>query len=375
VLVTGAGLFLQGLRSGLTYDVGMESEGLALARFDFSLLRYGPDEAMQRVDRILERVKALPAVTSASVSTYVPLQVGRASGYLVEVDGYTPAPDEEMRVEMALATEDFFRTLGTRVNAGSDLDAGVRAGEEPVLVINQEMADAYWNGRAATGGMVHWRDQTLRVVGVTEDPAWRSVPQPPLNFITGSLRQFPDFATNGTLTLAARTSGDARALLGPIREAVLGVDPNLTFQYVQTMDDVLGTHLSAQRMGALLLTLFGGLALVLSFVGIAGVVAYIVGRQKREIGIRMALGASRGQVERKTVTGMVLPVAAGVGAGVYLAVRLGRSVQGFLVEASASDPSIYLAAALLLTVVTLLAAWVPARRAAAVDPVRVLKAE
>jgi predicted permease len=375
VLLSVAGLFLRGLRSGLTYDLGVEHEGLALARFDFSLLRYQPDEAMQRVDRILERVKALPAVTSAAVSTYVPLQVGGWSGYFVDVDGYTPARDEEMRVEMAFATEDFFRALGTRLTAGGDLDAQLMAAGEPVVIINQQMANAYWSGRVATGGTVRFGDRPMRVVGVTEDPAWRVVPQPPLNFVTGSLRQFPSRAVSGTLTLAVRTTGDAQALLAPIRQAILAVDPDLTFQYVRTMDDVLATHLSAQRMGALLLTLFGSLALVLSFVGIGGVVAYIVGRQRREIGIRLALGASRARVEGSAMLGMALPIGAGLATGVWLAVRLGRAVQGFLVEASATEPATYAGAAALLATITLLAAWLPARRAAAVDPVRVLRAE
>jgi ABC-type antimicrobial peptide transport system permease subunit len=141
------------------------------------------------------------------------------------------------------------------------------------------------------------------------------------------------------------------------------------------MEDILGTHLSAPRMGALLLTLFGSLALVLSFIGIGGVVAYIVGRQKREIGIRIALGASGGQVQRRAIYAMVLPITAGLGVGLFIARKLGVSIQGFLVEASATDPGTYAAAAGVLALIALVAAWIPARRAAGVDPARVLKAE
>jgi predicted permease len=375
VLLTGAGLFLRGLRSGLTYDLGMEPDGLVLARFDFSLLRYGPEEALLRVDEILERVNALPGVTTASVATTVPLQIGRNMGFRVEVDGYEPLPSEEMRVEMAFVTEDFFRTLGTEVLAGRELDGVAVEGEEPQLVINAEMANAYWRDGSPNGGIVRWRQQPLRVVGVTEDAAWRSVPQPPLNFITASLRQFPSFATNGTLTLIVRSSGDPATLLEPIRRAVLSVDPNLTFQSVEPMWALLGTHLSSQRLGTLLLTLFGGLAIVLAVVGIGGVVAYVVGRQQREIGIRIALGASSGQVQQSAMYGMLLPIAIGLGAGVLLAVRLGRSIQAFMIEASATDPGTYAAAAGMLALATLVAAWVPARRASKVDPARVLKAE
>ena len=375
VLLTGAGLFLRGLRSGLTYELGVEPDGVALARFDLSLLRYEPEQAMTRVDDILARVKQLPGVTSASVATNVPLQIGRNMGFFVQVDGYQPAPGEEMRTELSLTTEDFFRTLGTSVLSGRDIDAATLEDGEPQLIINKQMADAYWPGGSAGGGTVHWRDQSMRVVGVTENAAWRFVPQPPANFMTASLRQYPSFASNGTLTLAARTDGDPEALLEPIRQAILAAEPNLTFQSVQTMEDLLGIHLSTQRMGSLLLTLFGGLALVLSFVGIGGVVAYIVSRQKREIGIRVALGASRAQVQRSTIAPMLLPIGTGLVAGLFIALKLGGSIEAFLIQASAKDPSIYGGAAGLLAAVAVIAAWLPARRAARVDPVKALKAD
>jgi predicted permease len=374
ILLAGAGLFLRGLRSGLTYDMGMEPARLALARFDFSRLRYPPEEAMLRVDGILERARALPGVESAAITTTVPLLPGRNMGFLVDVDGYQPAADEEMRVEMAFATEGFFRTLGSRVLAGSDLDPGAAVGGDPVLIVNRLMAEAYWQPGRVVDGTVRWRDQPLRVVGVAENSAWRSIPQPPLNFITAFLRQHPSFAANGSLTLLVR-GARPETLLEPIRSAILGVDPNLTLESVRTMEDVLGAQLSAQRMGSLLLILFGGQALVLAFVGIGGVVAYAVSRQKKALGIRIALGASPVNIQGRTIFGMTVPVAVGLAAGLLIAVRLGTRVQAFLVEANATDPSTYAAAAALLALVAGVAAWIPARAAARVDPVRALKAD
>jgi predicted permease len=373
ILLAGAGLFLRGLKSGLDYDIGMEPSGLALARFDFSLLRYSPEEAMQRVDEILTRARALPGVESAAVSTTVPLVPGRNMGFFVQVDGYQPAAGEEMRVEMAFATEGFFRTLGTEVVSGGDLESGAAAGD-PVLVVNRLMAEAYWDEGRVVDGTVRWRDQPLRVVGVAENSAWRSVPQQPLNLITASLRQHASFASNGTLTLLVRGLRP-ESLLDPMRSAILSVDPNLTVESVRTMEDVMGSHLSAQRMGSLLLVLFGGQALVLAFVGIGGVVAYVVSRQKKELGIRIALGASRSSIQSRALLGLAFPVTLGLAAGLVIATRLGTRVQAFLVEANAADFSTYGAAAALLALVAAVAAWIPARAAARVDPVRVLKAE
>jgi predicted permease len=383
VLLTGSGLFLSGLRSGLTYDIGVRPEGLALTRFDFSLLagRAGatsyedPETMVARVDRMLERVQALPGVTSTAVSTTVPLQGSGNYGFFVEVDGYQAAPDEEMRVEATFATEDFFRTLGTPLVTGRDIDTGMTAADEPQVVIDREMAEAYWPGGNAVGGIVQFGGRSFRVAGVTENVAWRSVPQPPLNTMTIPLRQLPRFATNGSLTLLARTSREPEALLGELRRAVVEMDPNLAPDFVQTMEEVLGAQLSPQRMGALLFTAFGTLAGVLSFVGIAGVVAYLVGRQKREIGIRIALGASRTRVQAGAMQGMLLPVAGGLTAGLVAAYLLRGTVQGFLLEASAAAPGAYVAAAALLALVALCATWIPARAASRVDPVRVLKAE
>jgi predicted permease len=375
VLLAGSSLFLRDVRRGLTYEMGFNPEGLALARLDLSVLRYSPDEAMARVDGILGRVKQLPGVTGAALSTTVPLQIGRNMGFGFSVDGYQESQGEEMRLEGVLATEDLFAALGIPLVAGRELDARLIAGDAPQVVVNRQMADTYWAGREALGGVVQWRDQPAEVVGVAEDAAWRAVPQPPVNAMALSLRQFPEFAANGSLTLAVRTTGDPRALLDEIRAAALSVEPSLTFHYVQTMEDLLGSRLAPQRMGALLFTAFGVLALVLASVGIGGVVAYLMGRQKREIGIRIALGASRSNVQLGAMRTLILPVVTGVSAGLILVWALARWVQGFLIEVNARDPWTYSAAVVLLVLIAWGAAWIPARAAARVDPVRVLKAE
>jgi hypothetical protein len=307
------------------------------------------------------------------VSTIVPLQNGGNMGFFVPVDGYQPAADEEMRVEMAVATGDFFRTLGVPLLGGRDIDPATSAGDEPQVVVNRTMAEAYWGGRDPLAGVVRLREQGLRVVGVTGDAAWRAVPQPPLNFLAVPLTQFPGFATSLPLTLAVRTTGDPAALLPALRREALAVEPNLTFHFLQTMEGLLGAALTPQRMGALLLTAFGALALILAAVGIGGVVAYMVGRQRREIGIRIALGATRARVQRGVLSGVMVPVAAGAALGVLAAVALGRTVQDFLVEVSAADPWTYAAALSVLLGVAVLAAWVPALRATRVDPSVVLR--
>jgi predicted permease len=376
VLLVGSGLFVRTLRNSLGSDLGFEPRQALSGRFNLGFLRYGPEETMSFVNDLLQRVRALPGVRAASVATLVPFQGGGFRGTFAEIDGYVPAPDEEIRFDYLAVTPEYVAALGLRLLDGRAVDARDVAGTRPVAMVNRLAAERYWPGRSAVGGVMTIAGQMqVEIVGVVDDPTWRQVGEPVTPFVFLSLAQVPAQGAGGFLTLTARVDGDAAALLPAVREQFRSTGSGLPFTFLRTMDDMVGTALMTQRMGTAVLTLFGGLALALAAVGIYGVVGYTVARRSREIAVRMAIGANRTRIIAGVVRDMAFPVTAGLAAGGITALALGRTVQAFLFRVDAADPLTFAAIGALLLLVATFAALVPARRAAALDPVRALSTE
>jgi predicted permease len=375
VLLVGSGLFVRTLREGLGTDLGFEPEGLALTTFYLGFAGYGPEEAMAFASTLEERAAALPGVRWVSTSTRVPLQGGGARGYFFTVEGYQAAPDEELRVDVLFTTPGHAAAVGLPVLAGRDLADGDGANAEPVTVVSRSMAERYWPSGGAVGGIVSMSGTPLRVVGVVENATWSRLGEEATNYMYLPLALSPSIASDAFLTIAARTEGDAEALLGSMRALVEELDREVTISRQATMVELVAEVLMPQRLGALLLTTFGFLALVLSSVSIAGVVAYAVNRRRREIGVRVALGASNATVQVRIARSMGAPVLLGLVVGVVVALGLSRLVEAFLFGVRATDPGTYLAIMLGVTVVAAVAAFVPARAALRVQPSEILKAE
>jgi ABC-type antimicrobial peptide transport system permease subunit len=214
-----------------------------------------------------------------------------------------------------------------------------------------------------------------RVVGVAESPTGGAIGEDPTPFVFLSMDQIPTIISRGFVTLAVRTGARPSTVLPAVQTAFRAELPGLSPSVIATMDDQVGAALMPQRLGSMLLTAFGGLALVLAGVGIYGVVGYNVARQSREIGIRIAIGSSSAGILRTVVLGMAAPVLAGLAIGVGGAIALGRSVAAFMYQVNPADPVALAAVAAVLLWVALIATLIPARRAARTDPVRVLSAE
>jgi putative ABC transport system permease protein len=375
ILLVGSGLFVRTLRNSLESDLGFEPRQALAARFNLGFLQYGPERTTAFVDDLLQRVRAVPGVRSASVATLVPFQGGGFRGTMAEIGGYVPAPDEEIRFDYVAVTAEYITALGMRLVEGRAINASDIEGGRPVAVINRVAADRYWPNRSAVGGLMTMSQQELEIVGVVDDPKWQQVGEPATPYVFLSMAQFPALAAGGFLTLTVRTDGDAAALIPVVRERFRGIGSGLPLTFLRTMDDLVGDALMPQRMGTTVLTLFGALALVLAAVGIYGIVGYAVARRSREIGIRIAVGAGRVRIMADVLREMALPVFVGLAAGGVASLALGRTVQAFLFQMSAADPLTFLAIGMLLLLVATLAALIPARRAAALDPVKVLSSE
>ena len=375
VLLVASGLFLRTLGNALTYDPGFNAEGTALARFDLSLLRYDSTRAQSFGEELDARLRTMAGVEAVGVGTIAPFQRGGFRGTFASVVGYDPAPDEEMRIDIVFVRPDYFKALGFRLADGRTIAESDRQGTAPVMVVNRAMAERYWRDGDAVGGTVEMGNNAFNVVGVIEDATWRTLGEETTSFVFMSMGQFPSSWTDRSFTLAVRTVGDPAAFLSTIRQTVASIEPELSIADLQTMNMQFGQTLMPQRMGALLLSMFGALAVVLAAVGIYGVVGFSVSQHQRTIGIRMALGANARDVVRMISKDMLRPIMVGIVAGGAFTLALASTLERFMFDVGVRDPLTILAIAVLLGAIALLATWIPARRAVAIAPSDALRTE
>jgi putative ABC transport system permease protein len=375
ILLVGATLAITSFQRLLRVDPGFQTSHILAVN-----LAYAGEwqHAAQRnfFEQLTERVRALPGVRAAGVVDNLPLS-GAWSQFTTKVEEFAEGVIPEMigktvDYQQGVIGGDYFRVMGIPLEAGRTFDERDAAPGAASVIISASLARTLWGdadplGRQLSDGETH----AARVVGVVGNVRHFGLDTQTVRTLYRPLAQ--RIAWGGTLVVL--TDQDASSLIPAIREHVRAVDRSVVFQRARTMAELLQSGTSAPRFLAILLGSFGGVALVLASLGIYGVLAYSVSQRTHEIGIRMALGAAPGSVLRMVVrNGMVL---AGIGMGVGLAGALGLSqfLQKQLYEVKPADPSIYAGVALLLLGVALLACYVPARRAARVDPMVALRYE
>jgi predicted permease len=335
-------------------------------------------------DGVLERVKGLPGVTAAGYTTSVPLmRKGGANG--LSIEGKENGPNSNWNANHRQVSPDYFRAIGLAVREGRGFTDRDDEGSPPVAVVNETMARSFWPGEAVVGrrfkvGLPDSPQPWLLVVGVVEDVRQMASDEPVKAEMYVPYRQAAVYWKGGNAPFAprdlvVRTSVEPRSLAPAVRGAVKEVDPYQPVFGVRTLEEVLSLDTAQRRVGVILLAAFAGLALLLAALGIYGVLAFFVVQHTPEIGVRMALGASPGDMLRLVVgRGMRLALA-GVGCGLVAAFALTRLIESQLFGVSASDPFTFAGIALLLAAVALLACLVPARRATKVDPMVALRYE
>jgi macrolide transport system ATP-binding/permease protein len=371
VLLVCAGLFLRTLSNAYDVDPGFTRRHAVLASFDLSALRLDEIKGRALLDRILERVDALPGVERASASTFVPLSIGGGSDTSPAIEGYTRADGEEVVVYYGMVAPGYFDTLGIPLVAGRAIDDRDRATSAPVVIINETMARRYWAGRDPLGGRLRSGTEWATVIGVARDGKYGQLVEAPRSVMYFPIQQVYRSAP----VLQVATTGPAGVAIDGVRRAVAEVAPDLALYDVRTLEEHLRMSVAIPRMAALLLGIFGGLALLLSAVGLSGVIAFSVSQRTQEIGVRMALGADRGRVLRSVLGQGARLAAFGVALGLAGAALATPLLDSLLVNVSPTDPLTFAATAAGLMLVALLAAWIPARRAAGLDPVNALRAE
>jgi predicted permease len=370
VVLAAAGLFLASLRNATQIDPGFRADGLALARLELGIQGYDSLRGRAFYAELERRVRSLPGVEAVSLTEIVALGLARQRRG-IEVEGYAPAEGEEMEFGLNTVGAGYFETMGIPLVQGRGFDSRDRAGSAPVAVVNESFARRFWPGQNPIGRRFSTRRGGVReVIGVTRDGKYWSLTEEPQPHFYEPFAQ----AYEPDMVLVVRTAGDARSMLPALTREAHALDPELPVE-ANTMEEHLGYALLPQRVGATVLGVFGLVAALLAAFGLYGVMSYLVSQRTAEIGIRMALGARSSDVRLLVVRRALGLTLTGLVIGLASAAAATRLLDAFLVDVSPTDPATLVTVAGLFTVVAGLASWLPASRAAAVDPMRALRTE
>jgi putative ABC transport system permease protein len=375
-LLIGAGLMIRSLQRLQAVDPGFNSDRLLTMWVSLPAARYPREQIAAFSQQLRERLQSLPGAQSVALASDLPLS-GSTSAGPIELEGQPATPGgDEIRMYRHRVTPGFFSTVGIPLVKGRDFTANDHAQAPGVVIISEAMARRYWPNEDPIGKRLREsgsENPWLSIVGVAGEVKYRGLPQNPNAdpdvYFPLSQRPVRD------LNLAARSGVDPDSLVSAVRGVLQKLDPDLPAYDVTTMAQTVANHTAQSRFSALLLGVFGALALALAAIGIYSVMAYAVEQRSREIGVRVALGARAGDVLKMVIgQGMRLALA-GVALGLGAALALTQLMKRLLFGVGAADPLTYGAIALLLTLVALMACYVPARRATKVDPIVALRTE
>jgi predicted permease len=374
VLLAGAGLFVRSLHQLESVDLGFVREGILTMEVAPERQMHGTPEWLQLQSEILRRIRLLPGVRSAGWATMNPLS-GRDRGVALFVPGFVPEGARDNDIHLVSASPDYFETCGIPLLLGRTFTERDHQGAPKVAILNETAARFYFGHTSPVGRRVGFRpgDPDFEIVGVVKDVKHESIRKEPWRFIYLAIPQSIDRINR--LALAVRGSGDSTALAGTVQREIRGTRSSLLITNISTMEKQVHVSLMRERLVATLSIAFGALALVLACIGLYGILAYAVARRTNEIGIRMALGASRIGVVWLVLREALVLASAGIGIGVPASLALGRITETFLYGVDPFDIPALASTALLLLVFAVIAAILPARRASQLDPMAALRSE
>jgi len=377
-LVTGAFLLVRSLQKLTDTDLGFQGDHVITFRVSPGTVGVAGEDGPRFRTQALERIRAIPGVVAAGTNLCLPLQ-GRCSSSVIQgVDDRRLGDREARGIGIHVVSPGYFQTLKIPVLAGRAFDDRDRVGAPKGVIINETAAKRFWPGVNPIGRTIRVAtfyfgggDSSVAVIGVVGDVRYINAGQPAdLDLYVPALQ-----ARIPAATFVIRTTGDPLAVVEAARRAIRSVDPGLPIFSVRTMNEVTRSATSRNRFATTLLGLFSAMALLLAAIGVYGVLAYSVTARSREIGIRMALGAERNRVVGLVLRQGMVPIILGLVVGLAAAAAASRLLSGLLFGVGATDPTSFAGGAVALLAAGLLASWLPARRAAMVDPNQVLREE
>jgi putative ABC transport system permease protein len=381
VLLIGAGLMIKSFWRLQGVETGFDASNLLTMQLSIPAQPGEGKKVHNFIEQVAEKVRSVPGVESVALTNGLPLAGATETSFWVEGRPKADEQDHIMSV-VYVATPDYFKTMGIRLKRGRLFTEQDRQDTPLVVVIDESLAAKAFPGEDPLGRRLQRGHQNppSEIIGIVEHVKHYGldgeVPVEPQFYY--SLKQAPDdmmAVISNRISLVARTRTEPLTLADAVRQQVLAADRNQPVYNVKTMDQIVSETIASRRFAMLLLTVFAGVALVLAAVGIYGVMAYSVTQRTHEIGIRMALGAQGRDILRLVVGQGMLLALVGVGVGCAAAYGITRVMSSLLYGVSATDPLTFVAISLLLTVIALLACYIPARRAARVDPMIALRYE
>jgi len=382
VLVIGAGLMVRSLGALGRVPLGFNPDRVLTMRVSLPASRYdSPEKVVNFYRRVLDDTRALGGVSAAGVVRALPLAT-TIGDYGLDIDGFEESPGRNAKGDWQIVSDGAFEAMGSRLVSGRWFGPTDTTASQPVMVVNETMARAYWPDGRALGGQVRVGGDMARpkavVVGIVADERHNGVTAAAKEKFFVPHSQW-HVVTDGSLIrnafIVVRTSGDPLAAAGPVREVLRRIDPTLPVSGVRTMDEVVATALATPRLTGFLLGAFAAIALALAVVGLYGVLSYVVARRTHEIGIRLAMGAPQSHVLAMVLRHGLTLASAGIALGLVASFGVARFMSGLLYDVQPTDPLTFIAVPLTLLTVAALASLRPALRAVRVSPTLALRME
>ncbi|MFT4114667.1 ADOP family duplicated permease [Silvibacterium sp.] len=383
LLLVCAGLFLRSLWKLAGQDFGFERTHLVLAQVDARLAGYQPEQAPAFNQRLIDRLSAIPGVRAAALSGQPPMSYG-AWQSSIHPQGYTPGPHEEMNSVLERVSGHYFDALSIAMASGRAITPDDTASSQKVIVVNETLARRYYPAGNAVGHMLSIDADSESgpwlIVGVSRDtrslgPRGETHPQVYMPVVQIMGKQKEGVQDDFSPTVILRVNGAPESVERELRTAVASIDPNLPVRDVHTIQEHLGFFFTRETLVSRLAILFAGLAVLLAAIGLYGVMSFNMLRRVNEIGIRMALGASTGRVQWMVLRESLMLFLVGFAIGLPAALGLANLMRNAFYQMSPFDPLTFVVATLGIAAVTVLSAWLPARRAARVDPMTALRCD
>jgi predicted permease len=369
VLLVGAALLIQSFLRVLAVNLGFQPERAAALRIDPSFQISSSAQADAFVDDVLHRVRAVPGIAAAGISDVLPLDGDR--GWQVSGQGQVWDKNNHPEAYIRVVSDGYFQALGVPLKSGREFTESDRTSSEPVVMVNETLARTLWPGQDAVGQMMT-QDGGRRIIGVVGDVHHGGPEALGGSEMYMPMRQTGDYAA---MMLVVRTALPPDNLAPSIRTALRPIDPNLPVTEFQTLQGLVDKVVSPRRFLVILLSGFAGFALLLASLGIYALISYSVSQRTKEIGIRMALGASSGLVRRGILAKTLRLALVGVALGTFGSFALSKWIQSLLFGTTPTNPVVFLGISLLLCAVALVAAYIPARRASRIEPLQALRTE
>jgi predicted permease len=369
ILLVGAALLLESLQKIRTTSPGFSTRGVAVTGVSLVAAGYDIPRAKTFQNELIDRLNGLPGIESAAFASVTPLGYMTFQSSPIAVDGYQPSPDEQPEIEYNQVGPGYLATLGIPLLSGREFARRDDENAPLVTIVNRTMMMRYWRGQDPVGLRLQVKGRWARVVGVAADSKYESMAENSKPFFYVPLQQDPSREPE----LNIRTTQSLQTTMGAVLREVHALDENLALYETITLQEQVNRATSPQLVAVTLVSILGGLALLLAAVGLYGVMSYAVAQSRRELGLRMALGARAENLLRLVLSRGLRLTAAGILFGTVIALALTRLLGKLLYNVSPHDPVLFGSALVVMTVTAIAACLLPAWRAARTDPARVLR--